>query len=76
MTAGFFGARSYFLECDLLKVSEFMPHEEHINYLELVGFVLTLRSFIQAFQLENIHIVHQMDNIVALTYANRLGGRV
>lgn len=49
---------------------------EHINYLELAAFTFTIRSFIKAFGWKDVHILHKIDNIVALSYINRLGGRI
>ncbi len=73
---GYFGRRSTALERQLLFLGDFQPSETHINLLELAAFILTVRSFVQTYQWHDIHILHMVDNQVAMAYINRAGGRI
>lgn len=75
-TMGFFNSKNHFLERKLLEVDLFLPSDEHISYLELVAAVLGLRSFAHAYDWKDMHILIKIDNVVALSYLNRMGGRV
>lgn len=58
------------------KTGGFWSHEEsykHINELELKAIFLTLRSFTD--RVQGKHVLVRCDNVTAVTYVNKMGGR-
>ncbi len=51
---------------------QWLPAEDHINYLERSAVLLGLQAFCT--ELSNTHICLQIDNTTAAAYINNMGG--